>query len=58
MPKRVNDAEQPTAPHPQQPTAPNPEPDLLRIEQGWREAIRRALRKGKPAATKKGATKG
>jgi hypothetical protein len=44
---RVNPAEQPTAPKPQQPTAPNPPRDLLRIDQGWKNAVKKVLR-GRP----------
>ena len=55
MPKRVNPAEQPTAPRPQQPTAPNPPRDLLRVEQGWKDAIRKVVRGGRPpTAPRKG----
>jgi hypothetical protein len=45
----------------QNPTGlPDPRPErqkLENIEREWREAIRRALQKGKPLAAKKGAKK-
>jgi hypothetical protein len=41
------------APKPQaqeeEPKSPGPEPDLLKIDIGWEEAIRKSLEKKKPA---------
>ncbi|MFN2567504.1 MAG: hypothetical protein ABR499_21120 [Gemmatimonadaceae bacterium] len=31
---------------------PGPEPEILKIEGNWRNAVRGALKKGKPPATK------
>ena len=59
MSKRVNPAEQPTAPRPQQPTAPNPPRDLLRGGQGWKDAVRNVVRGGRsPAAPQQTPRKG